>query len=1092
MNPLTAIALDESAPRWIVLLFLQITVAVALGLLGSAFFRRDAASRHALLCVTLFAIVVCPLVTWLCDRTGWTVLEIVVSPARPRSAQVLSDNPVGNAPLRGGHDSAAVTSDILADGNPAVLGAGKPPGVSTLNEERPTIVNPHGTRTAKPVASVTSAAEPARPAFSLAGHATRVALTVWLIGCLFFVARMVHGWRVVRRLCREATPFDHSRWPDVDARLGALFGRRQRPRILVSDRIATAAAVGLFRPAILVPRRYIGVCSIEDFLPVLTHEAAHLVRRDHIISVLQRLAEAAYWPHPFVHALNRRLSRAREEVCDNYVLQGRDPESYANVLLRLVESSQGRPLPPAVLAFLNGRWKLEERVAGLLDPTRTRSVVSSRRVLVIAATIFGIFSLAFGGLRLTAARENLVIAADSENVSDPLPAGALFRLGASRLRHEGWHKNVAYAADGRVLVSCSERSLKFWDAKTGKLLRQTSLADTVHRAMRVLPDGKQVATLGARIEKGAGKSGTWGLRMWDVDSGALVSEISPDRATPGEMHTMAISPDGALAFLGDSRGFIQIYELATGTRMLQYHVADLHDVLGIALSPDGKVAAITTGSNQLYLWNWSSGDDLVMLDSGRRNLGAAFSPNGKLLAVGGDSPEDVQLWDVTSQTLLHSLADTPQAPLRVEELAFTPDGTRLAAANAVSLADRFVSAVLLWDVESGKLVKRFTAQGMHPRSLSISPDGRSIASVDWDAGFRVWDVETGRSVGNAMEGHGGFVRAVEYSPSSENIVTAAEDRTARIWDFRTGRELARLVHDAKLSALAQSADGRLIATAGQNDVVTLWQASPLQKMHTIQGDRQLGGALALAIAPDGSEVLAFEDDLQLRVWGAADGLPRRSFRIRPSGMKLESDGEKPAGNFRSIREEIWRLVSAHAFTSDGSKLVLAGSDGSWWTFDTQSGKELARQRLDVLPHTMAIAPDGRQIAFDGRMRPNADTPASPAVETKPTSELVVVNFSTGSTMWRTRRRELLPGRAGSGPLRFSHDGKLLAAVLHGKDDRTIELYDAATGRLRHVIAGGDPVGWSDQGLAFSGDGKRLASVQADATVLVWDVDALEN
>ncbi|MGQ0633066.1 MAG: WD40 repeat domain-containing protein [Planctomycetaceae bacterium] len=683
--------------------------------------------------------------------------------------------------------------------------------------------------------------------------------------------------------------------------------------------------------------------------------------------------------------------------------------------------------------------------------------------------------------------EQIKVGANAEEATDALPPGALFRLGNGRFRHEGWNKNVAYAANGKVLVTCSERSLKIWDAKTGKLLRQAPLADSIHRAMRVFADGKRLATLGGRIGKGTEPFGTWWLRVWDVETAEVVSEISHSRISFGEMRALAISPDGTLAFLGDSTGSIYIYELATGLKMLQYRVADLRDVNGIALSPDGQIAAITTGSNQLFLWHWSSGDDLVQLQSGRRYLGVAFSPDGKRLAVGSDSRNDVQVWDIATRRLLQTLEDTPKVPLLVEELAFTPDGTKLAAANCVMLSNQFAAAVLIWDLASGKLVHRFAFQGMHPRSLSLSPDGRSIAAVDWDVGFRVWDIETGHSRGNATAGHSGSIRAMLYSPTSGEIVTASSDRTARIWDARTGREIAKLDHDAEVFALAQSADGRLLATATQNDTISLWESSPVQKLRTIKrGGRSLGGTVSLAFASDGRELLALEDDLHLCICGVADGSIRREIELRPSGMNLAVEGGE------DVREVAMRLVTAHAFTSDSSKFVLAGSEGFWWTFDAKSGGEIARHILPVQPRTIAIDPGSRHIAFAGGTRHDAGATDKIASDIEKTAELVVLDFDTGKAVWRAQRQDPYWRPNGFGPLRFSNDGIWIAVAVRGHEGPEIELYDAATGQRRKQLAGGDPAGWSNQGLAFSTDGSRLASIQADATVLIWNLTAIKK
>jgi len=109
-----------------------------------------------------------------------------------------------------------------------------------------------------------------------------------------------------------------------------------------------------------------------ELIATLIHEMAHLLRRDQVVAFLQGFVVAAFWFHPFVRILNRQLARAREEICDNYVLSCTDAPSYSRMLLRLAEMLGSSDPQPAAVGLFTSHWKLETRVAGILNEGRSR------------------------------------------------------------------------------------------------------------------------------------------------------------------------------------------------------------------------------------------------------------------------------------------------------------------------------------------------------------------------------------------------------------------------------------------------------------------------------------------------------------------------------------------------------------------------------------------------------------------------------------------------------------------------------------------------------------------------------------------------
>ncbi len=140
----------------------------------------------------------------------------------------------------------------------------------------------------------------------------------------------------------------------------------------------------------ILPEGLAEALECDSLRDVLVHECAHIVRLDAWVGLLQRLAGTLYWPHPLVYFASGELTRAREEVCDNYVLRCGDPRGYARTLLALTEQCLPMGAVRPGLGLLGARWTLADRVAGLLDTRRVPMTRTTFRMKIVlwAALIF--------------------------------------------------------------------------------------------------------------------------------------------------------------------------------------------------------------------------------------------------------------------------------------------------------------------------------------------------------------------------------------------------------------------------------------------------------------------------------------------------------------------------------------------------------------------------------------------------------------------------------------------------------------------------------------------------------------------------------
>ena len=203
---------------------------------------------------------------------------------------------------------------------------------------------------------------------TLVRRSCRAILVAWLLGVVVLGARLVRGMLLLGSLRRSARPIEAGELGRVPEQVQSALGIGQLPTILVSPRIAGPVAVGVLRPAVILPEGLPGTIGEEALRDILIHECTHIVRRDPMVGLIQRVVELIYWPHPMVHLLNRRLSRTREEACDDIVLSRGDAVAYARTLLAMADRFESVRRPREALALMSPRWKLEERVAGIARP----------------------------------------------------------------------------------------------------------------------------------------------------------------------------------------------------------------------------------------------------------------------------------------------------------------------------------------------------------------------------------------------------------------------------------------------------------------------------------------------------------------------------------------------------------------------------------------------------------------------------------------------------------------------------------------------------------------------------------------------------
>jgi pentatricopeptide repeat protein len=512
---------------------------------------------------------------------------------------------------------------------------------------------------------------------------------------------------------------------------------------------------------------------------------------------------------------------------------------------------------------------------------------------------------------------------------------------------------LALSRDGTLLASAgTEGKVKLWEPLTGKLLRALDAHDGGAYAVGFTPDGTTLVS--------GGKDGL--LKVWNVADGTLRNTWKGHQSG-GWIMGLAVSPDGkALFTVASTRNLpesnsqrwklseLRRWDLATGTSQLLGRFPQ--GVICVAVSPDGRfVAAGEAHGSQAHVWDLHNPEQHARTDligSGGGWIQAmTFSPDSRTLAV-GRADHLVHLCDVQPSDETSSLRVFARTLFRghlsqVEGVAFTPDGARLASAGLMT-----DQSVRLWDVASGTELSVLTAPPQHQgyynptHAVVFTPDGRFLLQGHGQ-NIRRWRVPGPLE---AVRFNHRQVRLLAVSADGKRVASAGSENGLKVWEVATGRLLGNRRRPSPLQSVAFDRAGRVLAAASQQQTLQLWLDAEQSPAAEVALPAPL---LAVAFSPDAMLLIG-----STRAPPGGDGRPTwhlHRWEVREDGKKLTAHPALPVPLDEGTPS---RLLAGR----DGLILILTSAH-ELLRLDTDTGKA-ARWLSRV--HRVALSPDGSRLA----------------------------------------------------------------------------------------------------------------------------------
>jgi WD40 repeat protein len=281
----------------------------------------------------------------------------------------------------------------------------------------------------------------------------------------------------------------------------------------------------------------------------------------------------------------------------------------------------------------------------------------------------------------------------------------------------------------------------------------------------------------------------------------------------------------------------------------------------VGFSKDGALLRAGCGDLKLREFDARSGSlrSTMPLPEGERPAGiGAF---GELVASSGKNGISLSQ---SGQLLRRIPMERPS-----RRVAIRNDGQAMAGSVRVAGLSR-EETMRLWGAD-GK--ERFVSPaGIGGTSaIAFSPDGDLLAAGGWDTNVRVWSTRDGELVRLISDELSVSMFDVAFTPDGKTLATAGVDRTVYLWDTKSWKLQRRLTGQPEMiSSIAFSADGRLLATGGFNDItekhpvsILIWDVASGKVLQTISAPHAVN---SVALSPDGKLLAAADGDDVVRLW----------------------------------------------------------------------------------------------------------------------------------------------------------------------------------------------------------------------------------